>query len=141
MRTEQTGRMGLQAKVITVSDGVVAGTREDRSGEALATHLRAHGFAVVDRVVTADGTEAVATLDRSRVWIAQTPQGFRAERLRELLAAAEEAGLGATDDAALHERFLGPVPLVEGDTENIKLTTPADLRLAAAILAGREELG
>ena len=60
MRTEQTGRMGLQAKVITVSDGVVAGTREDRSGEALATHLRAHGFAVVDRVVTADGTEAVA---------------------------------------------------------------------------------
>jgi molybdenum cofactor synthesis domain-containing protein len=53
--------MGLQAKIITVSDGVVAGTREDQSGEALAMHLRAHGFDVVDRVVTADGTETVAT--------------------------------------------------------------------------------
>lgn len=85
-----------------------------------------------------DGIEAVATLDRSRIWIAQTPQGFRAERLRELLAEAEAAGIDATDDAALHERFFGPVPLVEGEPENLKLTTPGDLRLAAAILAGRE---
>ena len=48
------------AKVLTVSDGVVAGTREDRSGEALAERLAAAGFDVVERRVTADGTEAVA---------------------------------------------------------------------------------
>jgi molybdopterin adenylyltransferase len=52
--------MTLQAKVITVSDGVVAGTREDRSGEALAQHLGANGFAVVDRSVVADGIDSVA---------------------------------------------------------------------------------
>jgi molybdenum cofactor synthesis domain-containing protein len=52
--------MGLLAKVITVSDGVVAGTREDRSGEALAAHLDTAGYDVVERTVTADGTDAVA---------------------------------------------------------------------------------
>jgi molybdenum cofactor synthesis domain-containing protein len=48
------------AKVLTVSDGVVAGTRDDRSGAALAERLSAAGFEVVERRVTADGTEAVA---------------------------------------------------------------------------------
>ena len=50
---------GLLAKVLTVSDGVVAGTRDDRSGEALAVHLERNGFEVVERVVVADGVEAV----------------------------------------------------------------------------------
>lgn len=49
-----------QAKILTVSDGVVDGTREDRSGEAVEAHLRANGFDVVDRLVVADGIESVA---------------------------------------------------------------------------------
>jgi molybdenum cofactor synthesis domain-containing protein len=49
-----------QAKVVTVSDGVMAGTREDRSGEALAAALGAAGFEVVDRSVIADGVASVA---------------------------------------------------------------------------------
>jgi molybdenum cofactor synthesis domain-containing protein len=49
------------AKVLTVSDGVVAGTRDDRSGAALAERLAGAGFEVVERRVTADGVEAVAT--------------------------------------------------------------------------------
>src|SRR5918997_5521895 len=48
------------AKVLTVSDGVAEGTREDRSGEALAERLGAAGFEVVERRVSADGIEAVA---------------------------------------------------------------------------------
>lgn len=48
------------AKVLTVSDGVAGGTRQDRSGAALADRLAAAGFAVVDRRVTADGVDAVA---------------------------------------------------------------------------------
>ena len=50
---------GLAAKVVTVSDGVVAGTRADRSGPALGELLSASGFEVVDRAVVADGVEAV----------------------------------------------------------------------------------
>lgn len=52
--------MALVAKVITVSDGVAEGTRDDRSGAAVEAHLVAAGFDVVERIVTADGTEAVA---------------------------------------------------------------------------------
>ena len=50
----------LAAKVLTVSDGVVAGTREDRSGAALEARLTAAGFTVVAREVVADGAEEVA---------------------------------------------------------------------------------
>lgn len=52
--------MSPLAKVITVSDGVVAGTRDDRSGDALVERLTDAGFDVVDRIVTADGVDAVA---------------------------------------------------------------------------------
>jgi molybdopterin adenylyltransferase len=51
---------GLQAKVLTVSDGVVAGTRADKSGDALVAALVDAGFAVVDRRVVADGVDSVA---------------------------------------------------------------------------------
>ena len=51
---------GLAAKVLTVSDGVVAGTREDRSGAALDERLRAEGYTVAERRVVADGADNVA---------------------------------------------------------------------------------
>ena len=50
----------LRAKVLTVSDGVVHGTREDRSGEALAAQLAGAGYEVIERRVVADGVESVA---------------------------------------------------------------------------------
>ncbi len=50
----------LRAKVLTVSDGVVAGTRQDRSGAALVAALGAGGWEVVDHRVTADGSDEVA---------------------------------------------------------------------------------
>ena len=60
-----------QAKVLTVSDGVVAGTREDRSGQALVDTLTAAGWQVVERRVVSDGTEAVASALR------ELTRGFR----------------------------------------------------------------
>ncbi|MFP5255973.1 MAG: molybdenum cofactor biosynthesis protein B [Acidimicrobiia bacterium] len=57
--------MALQAKVITVSDSVVAGEREDRSGPALVDQLRAAGFDVVDHVVVGDGIEPVSAAIRA----------------------------------------------------------------------------
>ena len=55
----------LQAKVLTVSDGVAAGAREDRSGTALVARLRDASYEVVDHRVTADGHESVAAALRS----------------------------------------------------------------------------
>ena len=51
---------GLRAKVLTVSDGVIAGTRQDASGEALGALLAGAGYEVVERRAVADGTESVA---------------------------------------------------------------------------------
>ena len=51
---------GLQVKVLTISDGVAAGTREDRSGRALADRLQSGGYLVVEQLVCADGVDAVA---------------------------------------------------------------------------------
>ncbi len=59
------GGAGLAAKVLTVSDGVIHGTREDRSGQALADRLAADGYEVVDRQVVADGVDTVASALRS----------------------------------------------------------------------------
>ena len=52
--------MELRAKILTVSDGVVAGTREDRSGDALVAALVRAGFDVVERQAVADGADTVA---------------------------------------------------------------------------------
>jgi 2-C-methyl-D-erythritol 4-phosphate cytidylyltransferase len=72
------------------------------------------------------------TVDRSGLWAVQTPQGFRAELLREAHDKARRAGLLGTDDAMLVERLGHPVRVVRGLPENIKITTPADLRRARA---------
>ncbi len=60
MSTEQE-RWTWPAKVLTVSDGVIAGTREDRSGPALAEALVSAGYDVVERRAVADGRHSVAT--------------------------------------------------------------------------------
>lgn len=51
---------GLQAKVLTVSDGVIHGTREDKSGAALVELLTANGYEIADQRVVADGVDNVA---------------------------------------------------------------------------------
>jgi 2-C-methyl-D-erythritol 4-phosphate cytidylyltransferase len=57
-------------------------------------------------------------------------------RLRQAHARAEAAGWSVTDDAALFERLGWPVQVLEAPASNIKLTTPFDLTVAAALLAG-----
>lgn len=89
---------------------------------------------VADTVKSVDGTTVVATVDRSALRAAQTPQGFR----REVLARAHAAaGAPATDDAGLVEALGVVVSTVPGDEEAFKVTRPIDLLLAEAVLAGR----
>lgn len=71
-----------------------------------------------------------ATLDRSELWSVQTPQAFRADLLREAHEKARRDGVVGTDDAMLVERLGHPVRVVRGLPENVKITTPEDLRRA-----------
>lgn len=77
------------------------------------------------------------TVDREGLWAVQTPQAFRAVLLREAHRRAATDGVRGTDDAVLVERLGIPVRLVPGLPGNIKITRPADLRLAAALLRAR----
>jgi 2-C-methyl-D-erythritol 4-phosphate cytidylyltransferase len=104
---------------------------------------------VIDRLVMGDADGAIpvvevrdtlkqveehtvtATVDRSRLAAAQTPQGFRAESLR---SAHDEIGGDVTDDASLVEQWGGTVVTVAGDPHNLKITYPDDLAVARALL-------
>ncbi len=138
------GEVSPEARVILVHDAArplvraeqieeVARVAADRGAALLAVPVR-------DTIKTSrEGLQVSGTLDRELLWAAQTPQGFDAQRLRRVLARAHRDQFTPTDDAALFERYEGPVTLVEGDADNIKLTVPADLVLGEAILRAREE--
>ncbi|WML41920.1 2-C-methyl-D-erythritol 4-phosphate cytidylyltransferase [Neobacillus sp. OS1-2] len=80
----------------------------------------------------------VETVERSSLWAVQTPQAFRISLLQEAYEKADKDHFLGTDDASLVERLNVPVAMVEGDYDNIKLTTPEDLYFAEAILKKRE---
>jgi 2-C-methyl-D-erythritol 4-phosphate cytidylyltransferase len=91
---------------------------------------------VTDTIKEVDeGGRILATPDRRRLWAAQTPQAFPAAVLRSAHARAAAEGVAATDDAALVDRYGGTVVVVEGAPENLKITTPADIAVAEALLA------
>ncbi len=93
---------------------------------------------VEDTIQEVEPDRAVArTLDRGRLWRAQTPQGFPRALLDEAHRRALAEGVVATDAAALVERLGGRVVVVEGSPENFKVTGPLDLPRAEAILRRR----
>jgi 2-C-methyl-D-erythritol 4-phosphate cytidylyltransferase len=73
------------------------------------------------------------TVDRRGLWAVQTPQGFRADLLREAHDKARRDGVVGTDDAMLVERLGHPVRVVPGLAQNVKITTAEDLRRARAV--------
>ncbi|HBR34029.1 MAG TPA: bifunctional 2-C-methyl-D-erythritol 4-phosphate cytidylyltransferase/2-C-methyl-D-erythritol 2,4-cyclodiphosphate synthase [Firmicutes bacterium] len=97
------------------------------------------GVPVKDTIkeVGADGI-ITATPERSRLWAVQTPQVFTWPVLMAAYTLARVEKITATDDAALVEKTGHPVQMVCGSYRNIKITTPDDLPMAAALLQERE---
>lgn len=95
---------------------------------------------VGDTLKRAGGSqEIVATVDRTGLWSAQTPQLFRINALAEAIDAAQVAGCELTDEASAME-FVGVQPLlVMGSAANIKITHSSDLAIAEALLARKEQ--
>ncbi len=135
-------RRGLEAlpdaEWILVHDGVRPLVRAEVIGRVLEA-AREHGAAipvvpVIDSLRTADGTAA----DRSLYRAVQTPQGFRAEWLRE--AYRQPYREQFTDDASAVEQLGHRVAMVEGSFDNPKITRPADLELAEILLRAQKSL-
>ena len=94
------------------------------------------GVPVKDTIKNVENSTITASPDRSRLWQAQTPQGFQYHLIKEAFDRAEADGFIATDDASLLERLGYPVQILEGDYRNIKVTTPEDILIAVALLGG-----
>jgi 2-C-methyl-D-erythritol 4-phosphate cytidylyltransferase len=123
-----------QADIIAVHDAARPLARL-RLWRAVIEAVAAGADAAIPATSVTDTVKEVApdgrlvTLDRSRLVAVQTPQAFRAEVLRRV----HSEGRNATDDAALVEAAGGRVVVVEGPADNIKVTAPADLIVAAAL--------
>ena len=145
----------------SVRSGVVAASTDL---DLLLVHDAARPFvssALLDRVIQAalkhgaaipaipvvDTLKQVAdgrisrTVDRTGLYCAQTPQAFRTSVLKDAVERAQAEGIAHTDEASLLEQLGMPVQVVAGESINIKLTRPEDLRLARGLLhlTGSEE--
>jgi 2-C-methyl-D-erythritol 4-phosphate cytidylyltransferase len=99
------------------------------------------GHPALDTIKEADPDgRVISTPDRSRLWVAQTPQTFRLQSLLRAHATARRDGFEGTDDASLVERCGGTVSMLEGPRWNIKVTRPEDLPVLSALLRERGEV-
>lgn len=108
----------IAATPVTDTIKQLEGTRR-----AFATHKGANARLVVE-----------ATVDRERLWAAQTPQVFRVDALRSALAGDPDRVAAATDEAMLIEAAGGEILIHPSPVENLKVTTPLDLKLAELLL-------
>jgi 2-C-methyl-D-erythritol 4-phosphate cytidylyltransferase len=95
------------------------------------------GHEAIDTLKVIESGSVVGTPDRSMFFVAQTPQIFHADVLRQAHQAAMEEGFVGTDDSSLVERVGGKVALVSCPRDNIKLTVPEDLAPVSAFLRQR----
>lgn len=93
---------------------------------------------VKDTIKAVRGGVVAATPDRKKLMAVQTPQVFDFDLLRAALHRARGDGAELTDDCAAVERLGFAVKIVEGARENIKITTPEDLKIAETLMEGRQ---
>ena len=145
-RTESV-RNGLEdlvdeAQIVLVHDGARPLVDEALIERVVARAREGGGVVpalpVVDTIKEADDSGRVArTLDRTRLWRVQTPQGFPRDVLERAHREARGARVSATDDAALCERIGVPVSIVAGSERAMKVTDESDFERIEALFAAR----
>ena len=131
--------LSKQPDIVVVHDGVRPFTTVELIEEVITTASES-GAAIAalhcsDTVKKASSLHTIEeTLPREDIWLAQTPQAFRYDILREAIDKAFEDGFLGTDESLLLERIGIEVKLVEGSKYNIKITTAEDLEIGELIL-------
>lgn len=124
------------ARVILIHDAARPLIRAEQI-TAVARAAEKHGAAILaapvtDTIKKASGGRITGTVDRSQLWRAQTPQGFKMPVLQR--SHFNRKNIPATDDSQLVEMIKGKVRIVPGNDGNIKVTTPMDLEIASWLL-------
>ncbi len=117
------------ARPLVTDDTIERVISEARRGRGAVAALPVHDTL---KRVDADG-RIVATVDRTNLWRAQTPQAFPREMIERAHITAREQQVGATDDAGLCERLGEPVVVVRGSERALKITEEADFARAEAL--------
>lgn len=133
---------GLAPEIVVVHDAVRPFVTPEQISEvtlrAKETGAALLALPAVDTIKEVENGVVVRTIDRRRIYRAQTPQAFRYELLMRANREAREAGIPSelmTDDSLLVERIGAKVAIVIGSPENIKITNPEDLKFAEGILS------
>ena len=128
-----------EADIILIQDGARPFIKEkyieDSIEGALEYGAACIGVRVKDTIKQVDNDGIIIdSPDRDRLWPIQTPQAFKRNVIFEGHGMAIADGFRGTDDSVLAERIGYQVKMVEGDYENIKITTPIDLEIAKTIV-------
>ena len=135
---QESVRLGLEmvpveCDTVVIHDAARCCVTPELIAATLAQSPATTAVPVSDTLRKPDGT----LVDRKNLYAVQTPQVFPKELLIQAHAQAEADGFFGTDDASLVDRLGVEVALAPGSSENIKVTTPEDLKLAEAILLSR----
>jgi 2-C-methyl-D-erythritol 4-phosphate cytidylyltransferase len=128
----------MEADIVLVHDGARPLVSEELISRVIQATLERG--AVVPVLPLEDTVKEVAkgivlrTLDRSKLFRVQTPQGFSYSVLREALEAARRENFCGTDEAMLVERMGEKIHTIEGDPKNIKITTQEEMKIAEALI-------
>lgn len=130
------------ARLIAIQDGARPLITQDVLKDVIQTAAKcgaaAPAIPVKDTIKCAENGIVTETPDRAKLFAVQTPQVFEADLIRAALHKAVEENLTVTDDCSAVELLGMKVSLIQGSDENIKITTPADLILAEALLQWRD---
>ncbi len=146
-RQETVGRALAEApattEMVVIHDAVRPFVELDliqRVVEATRQHGAAvPGIPIVDTVKQVEQQIIRGTIPRERIVLAQTPQAFRFNLIREAFARAEADGFYGSDESSLVERLDHTVTVLMGSDRNIKITKPSDLPLARLYIAQERE--
>ena len=131
--------LGDDVDVVSVHDGARPCVTPELISETIRVAKRygsgVAGVKITDTIKVVDaGVKVSKTLDRTKLWAVQTPQTFKLALLRQAVAFVNRKRIAVTDEASAVELIHKDVHLVPSAVSNIKITTPDDLPLAAAIL-------
>jgi 2-C-methyl-D-erythritol 4-phosphate cytidylyltransferase len=136
-------RCAAAAEIVAVHDGarplVTPALIESTVASAHASGTGIAATKVVDTIKKAhEDKTVIRTVDRTKLWAVQTPQTVRFSLLRKAYTKVFEKHMVVTDEAAAVELLGHTVHLVETQFLNLKVTTPADLAVAEALLRQRQ---
>ena len=126
-----------QCKLVCVHDAVRPFVTKDMINDTIKRCGKYDGAIIAtqaqDTIKRVQNRRIKETINRSDIWQAQTPQSFQREKLKEALESADRDGVTGSDEAFLLERIGYCVSVVEGTSDNIKITTQEDWFVAEAI--------